>query len=315
MVEAELSADRRAGLRDQVIAGTCVVGCGGVLGLNFALLKVALRAAGPITVQALATVLTGAILAAYLFAKRSRYRVSPRELGWTATAGLLLGVCGSCATAFGVERIAAGTAALILATTPVLTVLVRAGLFRQRPRRAEVGGCALGLVGVVIVVWGSSKAGHGELIGGLLVLLAALLWALALIVMRERLARVPPDVVVAWELIVSSPVLLVIAYTSEGVNVRWSLAFLGAVVYLGLAGKGLSFLLQMIAVRRGSDVLASATAFLTPPFGVFFGAVLLAEHVGALEVLGALVILAGVAAIISAGPPRNSVVGRSPGGT
>ena len=288
---------RRPTTRDNVIAGACVVACGAILGLNFAILKAALRFAGPLVIQALATCLTGVVLGTYLLTRPTRARLNRGEFAWTASAGLLLGVCGSCLTAFGVQRIAAGNAALILATTPVLTVLVRVTLFRDRARSAEVLGCVIGLAGVGIIVWGEAQSGASQLLGGMLVLLSALMWALALIVTREHLGRVPPDVAVSWEMIVSSPVLVVVAFAGGRVAIPWTLSFLGAVAYLGLAGKGLSFLLQMIAVRRGSDVMASATAFVTPPFGVLFGALLLAEPIGAWEIAGAFVILSAVLAI------------------
>lgn len=305
-VSAGTARGQHPASRDRLVAGASVVTSGAVLGLNFVLLKVALRAAGPMTIQALATALTALFFGSYLLLRRTRPSLRRRDFTWAVVAALLVGVGGSSATAFGVQRIAAGTTALILATTPILTLIVRAVLLRNRPEVTKIVGCGLGLCGVATIVWGSAGGGRSQLMGSLLVLLAALLWALALVVMREKLASVPAPTVVAWQMIASAPVLLVVALATERLNVHWSPAFLGAVVYLGLAGKGLSFLFQMIAVSRASDLLASSTAFLTPAFGVLFAAGILAERIGKAEVAGVGVIFVGLAAITFGTPQAKA---------
>lgn len=299
------AGEQRPASQDQLVAGMAVIMCGAVLGLNFVLLKVALRSTGPVTVQALATVLTALFLAGYVPLRRIRLRLGRRDLAWAAAAALLIGVGGSVTTALGVQRIAAGTAALILATTPIMTIVVRVGLLHSRPQLVEMIGCAVGLGGVAIVVWGTARGDQSQLIGGLLVLLSALLWALALVVMREKLTHVPPPTVVAWMMIVSAPVLVVVAFGAERPRLHLSLAFLGSVAYLGLGGKGLSFLFQMIAVRRAGDVLASCSAFLTPVFGVLFAALILSEPIGLAKISGAAVIFLGVALITLAARHSN----------
>ncbi len=75
-----------------------------------------------------------------------------------------------------------GLAALVLQAQVVFTVVIAAGVLRERPSRTQVLGITLGAAGLVVVAVG--RGGHGSLTALVLCLLAALSWGIGNVVSR-----------------------------------------------------------------------------------------------------------------------------------
>jgi O-acetylserine/cysteine efflux transporter len=75
-----------------------------------------------------------------------------------------------------------GLAALVLQAQVIFTVVIAAGVLRERPTRAQVVGVALGTIGLVVVAIG--RGGHVTATALALCLLAALSWGIGNVVSR-----------------------------------------------------------------------------------------------------------------------------------
>jgi len=75
-----------------------------------------------------------------------------------------------------------GLAALVLQGQVVFTIVIAAAVLRERPSRAQVGGVALGVLGLVVVALG--VGGHIPVIALALCLLAGLSWGAGNVVSR-----------------------------------------------------------------------------------------------------------------------------------
>jgi drug/metabolite transporter (DMT)-like permease len=150
---------------------------------------------------------------------------------------------------------------------------------RMGPRKAF--GLALAFGGVAWAIAHRGGGGDASLAGDLLALGGAWGWAgVALMVRITPLREVRPEMHNFWQLLVSAPILLILA-PLFGPLIRdlapihiWGLAF----QIVGIAGLGFLFWLWLLSIYPASGV--ASFSFLSPIFGILLGWLLLGEQVG-----------------------------------
>lgn len=232
-----------------------------------------------------------------------------RGIGWefsraTAGAGLLAGLffAGEFILLFVALDLSTVTrVSVIFYTMPVWMAL--AGHFLLPGERLDLrklAGLALAVGGVAWAITARSDShGTASLWGDLAALGAALGWmAVSLFARITPLARLVPEMQMAWQLLVSAPVLLLLA-PLFGPLIRdlkpihfAGLAFQAVVVAGGV------FLVWFCLLKRYKAQGVASFAFLPPVFGVFLGWSLLGEAVD-LPLIGALVLVAGGIALVN----------------
>jgi drug/metabolite transporter (DMT)-like permease len=276
-----------------------VVTVGAILGFNLIALKVAIRASDPITVQALSTVIGVVAMLSLARTVGAPLQLPPRNLMAALAVGLAMTVGSALGVAFGVQRVSAGLAALLLSATPIMALILDYLITRQRHSWHGPAGVLLGFAGVAVV---ASDSGHSQLLGVAFMLAGAFGWSLGLVLMKRMGPLAPPTTFIAWQMLLGTPVLLMIGYLVTGLQASWSLLFVAALAYAGAGAKAISFLLQLLVLRLGTALHASLTAFVMPVFASAAGALLLGERIQAVEVAGAVAILTGVALVIRSRP-------------
>lgn len=254
--------------------------------------------------------IAGCALYACLLVRRGRQRlkVSRREAAGAALVGILLSAGGNGLVTVAERDIASSLAALVIASVPLVIVLIRA-LSGERVGRAALAGVAVGFVGVaILVVPGASTRGSG--LGVLLVLAASVSWA-AGSVTSTRLT-LPPDPLTstALQMTAGGAVMLIAglligetrAVDLGGLSLRSGLAFGYLVVFGSLAAfTAYAWLLQHVPISR-----VSTYAYVNPVIAVALGWAVLSERIAATTLVGAAVIIAAVAFIVrSTRPPER----------
>ncbi|MDP5306526.1 DMT family transporter [Paracoccus spongiarum] len=227
---------------------------------------------------------------------------------WRAV--ILLGLCQN-ALYLGLNWVAmqwieAGLASIIAATMPLIVALLGWVLMGERLRPLGVAGLALGLVGVAIIM-GARLQGGSDPVGIAMCFGAALALAVATLTVRGASAGGNVMMIVGLQMLVGSVTLAVIAPIVETWQVtltpRLAGAFLYTVIVPGLAATWVWFML----VHRIGAVRAATFHFLTPFFGVTVAALLLDERLGAGDVIGVAIIMAGILAVQLSKAPTAAI--------
>jgi drug/metabolite transporter (DMT)-like permease len=156
----------------------------------------------------------------------------------------------------------------------------------------RLAGIMVGIVGVALLlgvdVGGDSKA----LLGGLMVVLAALGYALAGLFIKRRFRDADPVGVVAGTTLTAALLLLpaAIATAPSGAPGAGPLA---AVIALGVFGTGMAFVLVNLLVASMGAARMSLVAYVSPAFALFYGVVFLDEGVSVGTFAGLALILGG----------------------
>jgi O-acetylserine/cysteine efflux transporter len=200
----------------------------------------------------------------------------------------------------------AGLASLLLQTQVVLTVIVAAVLLRERPTRLQLVGIAVGMLGLGIVA-----VSHGAVAPWLplvIVLLAALCWAIGNVLARRAKAAsglslvvwsalVVPLPALALSLLIETPPVVFEALTHFTPNAVLSTLY--TVIFSSFIGYGIW---NTLLARYPAGAVVPFT-LLVPVIGILSAWLLLAELPTVLELVGGAVMLAGLAiAVIRRAP-------------
>jgi drug/metabolite transporter (DMT)-like permease len=191
-----------------------------------------------------------------------------------------------------------------------LWILVIRTLAGDTPRRATLVGLAVGFVGVGLLVLRGGEQQGVSVPDMLLVVAAALSWALGSW-LSSRLP-LPADVATgtAFEMLIGGAVLVLVAPASGeryGALGHASTDSLLALGYLALFGSILAFTAYVWVLQRAPISQVSTYAYVNPVVAVALGAVILGERITALTLLSGAVIVVAVALVIRSEAPRAQV--------
>jgi drug/metabolite transporter (DMT)-like permease len=195
----------------------------------------------------------------------------------------------------------AGLAALIVGLQPLLTALWVNAAGHQRITPRQWLGLALGLAGLVLVVW--HKLGHGEAAAANVVAAALALLSITVGTLYQKRWVQPCDVRSAnlvqllAALLVTAPLALWV-----GGPWHWHPELLGAmawsVLVLTLGGSSL----LMLLIQRGAATTVSSLMYLVPPCTALMAWVLFGETLGPAVLAGLLLAAVGVALVVRSKP-------------
>jgi drug/metabolite transporter (DMT)-like permease len=167
-------------------------------GFNWTALKVALSEVPPWTFRSFCLGLGAAVLCAALRAGGQRVVLPRRQWGRLWALALLNITSWNMLVAFGVAMIPSGRAAILAYTMPVWAVPLSVWLLGERITGAKLAGLVLGLGGLALLL-AESFAGLGRApLGALLVVGAAVSWALGTVLQKRYPVNLPVGVYTAW---------------------------------------------------------------------------------------------------------------------
>jgi drug/metabolite transporter (DMT)-like permease len=215
-----------------------------------------------------------------------------------AAAGVLVVAGYHISLNVGTRFTTSGTAALVVALAPALTLVFAAALGLERVGRLSVGGLAVAFAGVgVVVLLGSGESlSFSDAKGPLIVLGAPLAFALYNVLLKPLLHRYGLVALTAAASLFGTLALLPLVRASTVADVTSiSAGDAALVVYLGVVCTFLGYMAWNIGLRGLGPTRAVAFAYAIPPLAVTFGALTLDEPVTLWLVAGGALIVAGVA--------------------
>jgi drug/metabolite transporter (DMT)-like permease len=254
----------------------------------------------PVAFQAIRFSFAALLLLGLLRWREGRVALPARDLVRLAALGAIGFGVYQVLWSTGLARTTAGDSALIVASTPVLTILVSATIRTDRLTGTGLAGAAVSFLGVVLVVVAREGGRQGgEALGDLLTLVAALCWAIYVSFGAGVLVRHSPLRATAWTVTFGALFLWPFAIVQlQGVD----LPAVDPRVWLGLAWSGLlpaglANVAVFHAIKLLGPVRITAFQFLAPVVAVGVGALWLGESIHAPQLAGGLLIAAGILAI------------------
>ena len=197
-------------------------------------------------------------------------------------------------------------AAILNGAVPLIVIVLAALVFHDEPITLNrLTGVLIGYVGVIVLVAPglTSASTTGSAFGGEIALLGSMIaYAIGAVYSRLTLRNrglrpvVPAVFQVGFALVTVAALAFVLERPLE---VSWNGDAIIAVVWLGLLGSGLAYLVQFRLLARIGATGTSQLAYLLPVVGIVSGALMFGEQIDAIVLAGTALVLGGVALVNS----------------
>jgi drug/metabolite transporter (DMT)-like permease len=263
-------------------------------GLNQVVVKVSTGGFQPVFMAALRSAGAAVVLLIWMRARGVSVRL-PRA---SIVGGVIAGVLFAVEFQFlfiALDMTTVSRASIIFYSMPVwLAVAVHILLPSERLSGIRLVGLGLAMGGVALALV-DRESGQSSLAGDVLALLAAFCWAgIALCVRITPLSEVPAEQQLLWQLLISAPVLLMMAFFFGELVRDLTVLHVAGLIYQILAIATFGFLAWFWMMKIYPAASVASFSFLSPVFSVLLGWVLLGEEIGMTIWLALAMVAAGL---------------------
>jgi len=272
-----------------------------VWGSTYLAIRVAVRpGAGipPFTLGMMRFLVAGVLMLLLAAWRRSPMRPTRRDLIVMAGSGLFLWIGGNGLLNWAEQRIDSSLAALLIATVPLWMVLMESILDRHRPSAGLMFSLIIGFGGTVLLSLPTLQSGDPADITSLaLLVLASISWTLGSLLQSRMPVSVSMEVSAGYQQIFGGLAFVVLVLlTGEPRPTPTTEAWL-AWGYLVIFGSLIGFTAYVRILQLLPMSVAMTYAYVNPVIAVILGVVILSEPLQPTMLIGAALVLLGVAGV------------------
>ncbi len=266
-------------------------------GFAFVLIKIGERTIAPITEMAgRSTIGFLALLIASLILRKDL--VGHAKYIFSFIVFAILGVTVLwLAVAFGEEYITAGLTSVLVSTTPFVTFIAMVLVLRSERFRIDgLLGLLIGIAGLVLVIGFDKILGGGTTLKGVLMVMGGFaVFAINGVIAPRLASGTDPIVSTTYYLGIASLILIALSFIFES-PLKTPITETNVVseLILGVVSTASGFAGYYYMLHRAGPIFSSMTFYFIPIFGVIAGMLVLGEKINASQVLGIVIVFAGV---------------------
>lgn len=263
-------------------------------------IRVAVTTIPPFLMTGTRYVIAGGLLFAlqWILSKEKPSLPARTELVKIAVIGVLLLTIGNGLLCVAEIRVESGTAALLIASSPIFMVVLDAIGMRRMPSALAIGGIVLGSAGVAALV-GKNPA-HADTLMAVLVLVSSFAWAAGSVYAGSSTEHHP--LTASLEMLFGGVLSIVVGLAiGEASHVRIaaiSAVSLWGMLWLIVAGAMIGYSAFAYAVRTLPTATVATYGYVNPVVAVILGALILHEPVTWRLLTGGTAIVASVVLIL-----------------
>jgi drug/metabolite transporter (DMT)-like permease len=199
---------------------------------------------------------------------------------------------------WGEQYIDSGTAAVLNSLVPLFSLVIAGVALRTEPVTVlRVTGLLLGFFGAALLATRELdlRADASALVGAAAVVVAAISYAAGASYARHRVGRTHRYVVAGGTLVFAAIDMWALALVADGgVIVPAQVDTLVAVLWLGILGSFVAYVLFFFLIERIGATMTTMVTYLFPVVGVALGVIFLDELLDAWLVAGTALVVAGI---------------------
>lgn len=268
-----------------------------VWGLNFVVIKLGLHNMPPLMLAGLRFMLVA--FPALFFVARPKIPLK-LLLGYGLTISFGQFAFLFCAIKFGMP---AGLASLVLQAQAFFTIILGAFVFGERLQGKQLAGITLAVFGVLVLIEASLNGQDVALLGFMLTLAAGLSWACGNIfnkLIMQHEARPAVMSLVVWSALIPIIPFLAASFILDGPDVMLNslveidLTTILSLLYLAFVATIIGYGIWGSLMGKYETWRVAPLSLLVPVVGLASAALLLDETLSVLQLLGAVLIMAGL---------------------
>ena len=269
-----------------------------VWGSSYLFIRIAVEAGmAPFTLVTLRLALGFLLLAAVVAVARVGLPRELRTYGHLVVIAVLSVALPFSLISWAEQSVASSLAAVINGAIPLMVIVIAAAALPDEPYTTpRVVGLLVGFVGVAILVGFDPGVLAGTSVLPALALLGSTTsYAAGGVYARRYLQGLSPMVTAVFEVGFALVMAAVLATLLDGgIRLPTQADAIFAVIWLGLLGSGLAFLIFFRLLNRWGATRTSLVAYVMPVVGLALGAVVLHEAIDLRIVLGTALVISGI---------------------
>ena len=275
-----------------------------LMGLTFALIwssaftsaRIIVLQAPPLTISSLRFATAGIIAITIAYALGQRIQLDRKK--WRAI--IIFGICQNALYLglffMAMQRIEASLASIIASAMPLIVGLASALFLGERLGKIGWIGLVAGFIGVALIM-GARMSNGIDVLGIIFCIIGVTALAIAALTVRATSSKGNVFMVVGIQMLIGSLALFIPAILFEVPHFTWTGSLLAAFSYTVLMPGIFATIIWFLLVDRIGATRASTFHFLNPFFGVAIAAVILDEQLTYTDIIGVLIVMAGIFAV------------------
>lgn len=291
--EAPLTSHITAASLLPVVVLTLVWGC------NWPVLKMGVTEFAPLTFRALTLPFAAMGLLAVAMFYGDSVRIARPLWGKVAVLALFNIAGWNGLVMFGVQQLPAGRSAILAFTMPIWSVLFSLALLHEPLSKRKIAGMVLGMLGMGLLLGDDLRHLERTPTAALLIVGAAISWALGTVLMRKWKLAVPQNTLSGWMMLAGwLPIAILAPLFAPGpLHAPSALGWFAIFFNIFFAGT-LAHWAWFTLVRTLPVAVSSMSALPVPIVGVFAGMLLLGERPGPSEWAALVLVVAALVAVL-----------------
>ena len=196
----------------------------------------------------------------------------------------------------GMDRTSPAEGAIILASAPIFVAIFSVLAKQERFTPGAVLGAVVAFIGTAIVIAAGAKSSGGSMVGNLLILASAIVWAYSAVLSKPLVNRYSP--VQSLTLSMPAALLVLIPYGLVAtIQTPWkdfTPTTWGMLIHVVFGAGVLGFVGFYEGVKAQGPAAAMMYQFFVPIVAAIFGYWILGQHLTGLQLFGLAVVIAGV---------------------
>ncbi|OGO55017.1 MAG: hypothetical protein A2Z32_13675 [Chloroflexi bacterium RBG_16_69_14] len=282
-------------------------------GSSYLFIKIAVDDFGTFTLIALRLGIGAAFLWTVARLSHVTFPREPRLYGHLVVMAIVNIVFPFALITWAEQSVDSAVASILNSTVPLWVIIIAPFFLHDEPIRVNgLVGLAVGFLGVVVLTSRGLTGVSSDLAGEIALLGSSLCYAIGGVYARRNVRGVrpmiPAVIQVTFALVITATIALLFEHPLDS---RPAPDAVFAVVWLGLLGSGLAFVLYFRLLSRWGATRTSMVAYLLPIVGIVLGFLVLGEPIDARLILGTVLVVAGVG-LVNSRFGRRRLFGRVP---
>ena len=194
----------------------------------------------------------------------------------------------------GLESESSGISAIVTFTQPLFVFGISSVFLKNEITRRKVAGVLVGFAGIGMIYLEKVGSVGGTALSILLLLLSAFLWAVTIVYYKIISDDVHPYWISFSQVAIGSIVVFPFALGTGGIKFIFELPYIISIVYITVLSTVLAFFLWFYLLRNEEATTVSSSSLIIPVIALVLGAFVLGEMVNLYQVIGVVMVLAGI---------------------
>ncbi len=266
-------------------------------GLTFVAFKFANESLNPIAIVFIRLIISIPFLFGFALLTGRMMKIRKGDFKWFLFIAIAEPFFYFLGEAFGLSMVSSTVGAILISTIPLFVPFGAYFFLKERLSVTNIIGLIVSFGGVIMVVMATEGKFSGNL-KGILLMFLAVISAAAYTILAKKLTHTYNGIIItAWQSTLGAIMFMPLFLIFEIDNLQLSAITpesLWAIIYLGIFGSGICFILFSVGIRELGATKANVYANIVPVVTAIVSYFLLKEAMPAIKIAGIVVVLAGL---------------------